>query len=63
MFLLSRFWNCQKYQLNPRYISCLYSSGAAGSGVPHKSIRSEDIVSPTVIPSSSDVVIIGKVLL
>ena len=57
-------FNClllrRKFQCFYRHLSCVFSSSAAESGVPHKSIRNQDVTSPTSVPPSSDVVIIGK---
>ncbi|XP_015921050.1 sarcosine dehydrogenase, mitochondrial [Parasteatoda tepidariorum] len=37
----------------------LYSSNAAPSGVPYKSLKSKDVTTPVSLPNSADVVIIG----
>ncbi|XP_023228229.1 sarcosine dehydrogenase, mitochondrial-like [Centruroides sculpturatus] len=51
---LSRFYKIQKF------ISWYSSASAAPSGVPHTRIKKEDVKVPKSLPSSADVVIIGR---
>lgn len=55
-----RILNCKRHLSSSFHFYRFCSSNSTQSGVPHKSLRSQDIISPAAVPASADVVIIGK---